>query len=327
MQIKGGIASKGEARVDANGRLLVDVAGGEELEYQAFIRHIATANSPIAMTVNVAPQDFSLPDLMLQKGTPFGTYSAPEFTFTEAGTYRVELLLHWEAGVDPPVSPDAQVLVALDDGGGYATLFRLPAGASDEADTRDQSYNFFVRDFEVGDKLKVQEHALNATALNMESVVWSIEKVRVTATGSGSGTTLQDEVSDVGAGSAVLSTGYQSVPGGAGGPLTVTAPVAGRYLVSYQVHSIMSNVEVVSEMGARITLNGSPITGTDINCGRNQTLGIGAVRHGNGNTVALDLAANDVIELEVFASPGNGEEQVASFANSGITQLRLIHYG
>lgn len=164
------------------------------------------------------------------------------------------------------------------------------------------------------------------TASKGEARVDNNGRLLVDVQGAG-GAALEDAEVALGASSAALSAGYQSVPAGAGGPLTVTAPVDGKYICSYNVHSILSNVEVVSEMGARITVNGTPVTGSDINCGRNQLAGIGAVRHGNGNAVPLSLSANDVVELEVFASPGSGNEQVASFSNSGVTQLRLQHIG
>lgn len=176
MQIKGGVASKGEARIDNQGRLLVNMTGAGT-PYRAFARHIASASSPVAMTINAAPQDFSLPDLMGEFGDAVGTYSAPEFTITEAGTYRIELVVHWEATVDTPVAPDAQVLCARDDGGGYATLFTIPCGASDENLARAQGFNFFVLDLAVGDTLKLQEHVLNAPTLNLTACVWSIQKV------------------------------------------------------------------------------------------------------------------------------------------------------
>ena len=154
-----------------------DIVASGGSPYRAWVRHIASGSAPVAMSVNATPQDFSVPDLMGEWGTSFGTYSAPEFTINEAGTYRIELTAHFEGTVDAPViTPDAAAYVYLDTGSGFAELFRVSGGASDENDPREIAHNYFIIDLNPGDVLKVLEHSVTTPTNNLNVLTWGIEK-------------------------------------------------------------------------------------------------------------------------------------------------------
>ena len=150
---------------------------GDGTPFRAFSRHITLASSPVAMTPNV-DTDLSLPDLLGEFGASFGTYSAPEFTISESGLYKVELAAHFE-GTDPTLIPDCVVFVRLDTGGGFTELMRASGGASDTTDPRELTYNYFITSLAVGDKLKLTELTLDPGVESNEMFVctWLIEKL------------------------------------------------------------------------------------------------------------------------------------------------------
>lgn len=152
-------------------------AYGQVQGFRAWSRYIALASSPVAMTPNVTT-DLSLPDALGEWGSPFGTYSAPEFTIVEPGLYKVEVAAHFE-GTDPALIPDAVVFVEHDDGGGYAELMRASGGASDTTDPRELTYNYTIVELAIGDTLKLTEQTVDPDTESNELFLctWLIEKL------------------------------------------------------------------------------------------------------------------------------------------------------
>lgn len=144
----------------------------------------------------------------------------------------------------------------------------------------------------------------------------------------GGGTTLVDVLETVGSnGSFELSGGFENV-GGAIGRINVTIAVAGKYMIAAHAHVTADNVAPVQESRMRLTKNTVAIDGTDTAIGRNES-GSGRIFARNGGALvhALELAVDDVIELQISASTDSGNTSVQNFTGSGTTRIMAIHYG
>jgi hypothetical protein len=144
----------------------------------------------------------------------------------------------------------------------------------------------------------------------------------------GSGVALEDPLEQVGSnGSFELSGGYENV-GGAIGRIKITIAVAGKYMIAAHAHVTADDTAAVQESRMRLTKNTVAIDGTDTAIGRNEiTVGLTSTRDGGALVHALELAVDDVIELQISASTGTGDTSVQNFAGSGTTRIMAIHYG
>ena len=144
----------------------------------------------------------------------------------------------------------------------------------------------------------------------------------------GAGVFLEDPLEQVGSnGTFELGGGFENV-GGAIGRIKVTIAVAGKYIIAAHAHVTADNVAATQEARMRLTKNTVAITGTDTAITRNEsTAGRTSTRNGGALVHALELAVDDVIELQISASTDSGDTSIQSFSGSGTTRIMAVHYG
>ena len=123
MKIKGGVASHGEAVVDAQGRLLVDIAGGGGNGGNGFPEFISIAHNQAGddMVVTAVSQNYEWSMVNFASAPAIMTLNASdELTVVQGGTYMIDwrILVRHSAGTVFPFW--VTVFMDIDEGGAGA---------------------------------------------------------------------------------------------------------------------------------------------------------------------------------------------------------------
>lgn len=111
------------------------------------------------------------------------------------------------------------------------------------------------------------------------------------------------------------------------GPMTVTVPATGKYLVNYQAQILCDNADVVVEIALGLKIDATAVPDSEVMGQRCESASLhGDERFGICGQMALTLTEGEVVEMQAWASANAGVTSVTSNV-FGKTKLEIIHYG
>lgn len=149
------------------------------------------------------------------------------------------------------------------------------------------------------------------------------------AYGAGGGVTLEDPVIKVGAnGQSYELDGliFEDIDSPVG-PIAVTAPATGKYIINYTAQFLCDNADAVVEILIGIKVDTTFVPNSEVMGQRCESgSSMGDERFGVSGTMTLTLTEGEVVEMQAWATANTGTTSVTSNA-FGRTKIEIIHYG
>jgi len=149
------------------------------------------------------------------------------------------------------------------------------------------------------------------------------------AYGSGAGITLSAPVIKVGANNQSYELDglvFEDIDSPVG-PMTVTVPVTGKYIVHYQAHFLCDNADAVVECAIGLKIDTTAVPNSEVIAFRAESASLhGDERLGCAGQMALTLTEGEVVEMQAWASANTGVTSITGNV-FGRTKLEIIHYG
>jgi len=109
------------------------------------------------------------------------------------------------------------------------------------------------------------------------------------------------------------------------GPMQVTCPATGRYLVLYQAQILCDNADVAVEITIALKIDAVAVALSEVNVYRAESgSSMGDERMGASGQMTLILVKDEVVEMQASASANTGVTSVASNV-FGRTRLEIVH--